>query len=212
MFSRKLTTDEVTRINNIVEFIKDKHAESIGHDYSHVLQVCRYSIKIAHEIEDEVDPFIVICGALLHDIGRVEEQGEGKMHGLMGGAIAEEYLEGIDLTTETVETITRIIVRHSPTSMLPPESPAEMVVFDADAIDRLGWVGVMRGIMGKHGNIESILEKTLRKRSQDYFKLHYDVSKELGKGLYEQSLMLIEGLRKALDERIEEIERIDLPK
>jgi hypothetical protein len=47
----------------------------------------------------------------------------------MGGAIAEEYLEGIDLTNETVETITRIIVRHSPTSMLPPESPAEKVAF-----------------------------------------------------------------------------------
>jgi hypothetical protein len=132
--------------------------------------------------------------------------------GLYGGAIAEEYLEGIDLDQETVETITRIIVRHSPTSMLPPESPAEKVVFDADAIDRLGWVGVMRGIMGKHGNIESILENTLRKRSQDYFKLHFDVSKELGKGLYEQSLMLIEGLRKALDERIQEIEKIELPK
>jgi hypothetical protein len=96
--------------------------------------------------------------------------------------------------------------------MLPPESPAEKVVFDADAVDRLGWVGVMRGIMGKRGNIESILEKTLRKRSQDYFKLHFDVSKELGKDLYEQSVMLIEGLRKALDERIEEIEKIDLPK
>lgn len=211
MFSRNLTPDEVTRINNIVEFIKDKHAGSEGHDYSHILQVCRYSIKIATEIEDEVDPFIVICGALLHDIGRVEE-GAGKMHGLVGGAIAEEYLEGIDLDQETVETITRIIVRHSPTSMLPPESPAEKVVFDADAVDRLGWVGVMRGIMGKHGNIESILENTLRKRSQDYFKLHYDVSKELGKDLYEQSLMLIEGLRKALDERIQEIEKIELPK
>jgi len=211
MFSRGLTDDELVKIKNMVEFIKDKHSGSEGHDYSHVLEVCRYSIQIGNEIEDEVDPFIVIAGALLHDIGRVHQE-YGGLHGLMGGAIAEEYLEGINLDDETIVKITRIVVRHSPTSMLPPTTPSEKIVFDADAIDRLGWMGMVRGIMGKKGNIEEILERTLRKRSQDYHKLHFDVSKSIGQDLYEQSVMLIDGLRKALDERIEEIEKLEFPK
>ena len=211
MFSRGLTDDELVKIKNMVEFIKDKHSGSEGHDYSHVLEVCRYSIQIGNEIEEEVDPFIVITGALLHDIGRVHQE-YGGLHGLMGGAIAEEYLEGINLDDETIVKITRIVVRHSPTSMLPPTTPSEKIVFDADAIDRLGWMGMIRGVMGKKGNIEEILERTLRKRSQDYHKLHFDVSKRIGKDLYEQSVMLIDGLRKALDERIEEIEKLEFPK
>lgn len=211
MFSRTLSGTEIEKINNIVEFIKQKHQHTEGHDYSHVLQVCRYSIEIGQKIEEEIDPFILIAGALFHDIGRVHED-EGSLHGLLGGAIAEEYLEGIDLETETIETITRIVVRHSPTSMLPPESPAEKVVFDADALDRLGWIGMVRGVMSKRGSIEEILERTLRKRSEDYFKLYFDVSKEIGKDLYEQSSMLIKGLRLALDERTIEIETIKLPK
>ena len=211
MFSRKLTDDEVKQIDNMVEFIKDKHQGSEGHDYSHVLEVCRYSIEIAERLEDEVDPFIVIAGALLHDIGRVH-QDYGGLHGLLGGAIAEEYLEGINLDNDTIETITRIVVRHSPTSMLPPITPAEKIVYDADALDRLGWMGMVRGVMGKRGSIEEILERTLRKRSQDYHKLNFEVSKEIGKDLYEQSNMLIKGLRKALDDRTMEIEKIKLPK
>ncbi|UCH89043.1 MAG: HD domain-containing protein [Thermoplasmata archaeon] len=211
MFSRTLTEDEINKITNMVEFIKDKHQGSEGHDYSHVLEVCRYSIKISQEIKEEVDPFIVITGALLHDIGRVHQE-YGGLHGLMGGAIAEEYLEGINLDNDTIETITRIIVRHSPTSMLPPISTAEKIVFDADALDRLGWMGMIRGVMGKRGSIEEILERTLRKRSEDYHKLNFDVSKEIGKELYDQSVMLIKGLRKALDERTLEIENLKLPR
>jgi hypothetical protein len=96
--------------------------------------------------------------------------------------------------------------------MLPPITPSEKIVYDADAIDRLGWMGMVRGIMGKKGSIEEILERTLRKRSQDYHKLHFDVSKHIGKDLYEQSVMLIDGLRMALDERILEIEKLEFPK
>ena len=96
--------------------------------------------------------------------------------------------------------------------MLPPITPAEKIVYDADALDRLGWMGMVRGVMGKRGSIEEILERTLRKRSQDYHKLNFEVSKEIGKDLYEQSNMLIKGLRKALDDRTMEIEKIKLPK
>ena len=90
MFSRKLTAEEVEIIHNIEVFIRDKHDKLQGHDYSHILAVTHYSIEVAREIPEPVDPFVIICGALLHDIGRVGTN-TGRLHGLRGATITEEY-------------------------------------------------------------------------------------------------------------------------
>jgi uncharacterized protein len=210
MFSRKLNHMELNLIKNMVSFIKQKHAQTEGHDYSHVLEVTRYAVKIAQSIPEDADPFILIVGALFHDIGRVIP-GADTMHGLVGATIAEEYFECIGMDRETIVTITNVITAHSPTSMIPPKTIEEKIVYDADAIDRLGWIGVMRGIMGKKGSIEAILERTLKKRSEDFYKMHFDASRELGKDLHIQSAIVIKGLRKALDERIHEVDHLNLP-
>jgi putative nucleotidyltransferase with HDIG domain len=89
MFERKLTRKEVELIGEIEALIKDKHGQAQGHDYSHVLQVTRYAIQIAGAIPDEVNPFILICGALFHDIGRIGTV-TGVLHGLRGATIADE--------------------------------------------------------------------------------------------------------------------------
>jgi uncharacterized protein len=210
MFSRKLTHDEVVKIKHMVEFIKDKHSASEGHDYSHILEVTKFSIRIGESIPDSVDPFIIIAGALFHDIGRVIID-SGELHGLIGATCAEEYLESIGLNRELVGKITRIITTHTPTSMIPPKTAEEKIVFDADVIDRLGWIGVIRGIMGKKGTIETILEKTIKKRSKDYYKMHFEISREIAEDAHKQSDLLILGLRKVLDERIKELDKLDLP-
>ncbi|MHC4575647.1 MAG: HDIG domain-containing metalloprotein, partial [Planctomycetota bacterium] len=90
MFSRSLTSEERKWLKEIEQFVKEKHAKLGSHDYSHVLQVTEFAIEIANNIEEEVDPVVVICGALLHDIGRTISDG---MHGLVGGSMAEELLE-----------------------------------------------------------------------------------------------------------------------
>ena len=83
MFTRNLIEDEVGVIGNIETFVRDKHDTLQGHDYSHVLAVTHYAIEIAKRIPDPVDPFVLICGALFHDIGRVGT-GTGRLHGLRG--------------------------------------------------------------------------------------------------------------------------------
>ncbi len=210
MFTRKLNNKELAMIRDMVSFVKQKHAHTEGHDYSHVLEVTRYAIKIAEAIPEVSDPFTVIVGALFHDIGRVIN-GADVMHGLVGATIAEEYFECIGLDPDKIVKITNVITAHSPTSMIPQKTIEEKIVYDADAIDRLGWIGVMRGIMSKKGSIEEILERTLKKRSEDFYKMHFEASRELGKELHVQSDIVIKGLRKALDERIQEIEHLNLP-
>lgn len=212
MFSRNLTAEEVEIINKIEVFVRDKHDKLQGHDYSHVLAVTHYSIEIARRIPEPVDPFVIICGALFHDIGRVGTI-TGRLHGLRGATITEEYLKAIGIDIEVREQIVGIVVRHSETSMLPPETVAEKVVYDADDLDRLGLMGMLRGMMvgGKEWSMDDIINNRLEKRKKDYERLHFQVSRDLGRELYEETLQLIEYIRTSMGKRWKEISKLDLP-
>jgi len=207
VFKRKLYPEELVIIEHIVDFVKDKHHRSEGHDYSHVLEVCRLSIEIARKIKDPVDPFVLMCGALLHDIGRINAP-NGLFHGIDGAARAEELLESYIDDDNVNKQVQKIIVRHSPESMIPPQSPEEKVVFDADTIERLGFMGMVRGIMGKSGTMEDIIDDRIHKRLADYNKLFYGVSKKMAKKAYKETIHVSNTLKKDLKERAKEIHEI----
>jgi len=210
MFERKLTRKEVELIKEIEAFIKDKHSQAQGHDHSHVLQVTRYAIQIAEAIPDEVNPFVLICGALLHDIGRIGTI-TGVLHGLRGATIADEYLESTWVSSDIRKKISRIVTRHTPSSMMPPQSVEEKIIYDADALDRLGLMGMLRGIMGKSGSIEDILTDRMQKRAGDYDKLYFEESQRIGKRLQAKTVKVIQSFREALDKRAEQIAHIEWP-
>jgi uncharacterized protein len=210
VFERKLTRKEIELIKEIEAFIKDKHSQAQGHDYSHVLQVTRYAIQIAEAIPDEVNPFVLICGALFHDIGRIGTI-TGVLHGLRGATIADEYLESTWVGADVRKKISRIVTRHTPTSMIPPMSIEEKIIYDADALDRLGLMGMLRGIMGKRGSIGSILTDRMQKRAGDYDGLFFEESQRLGEQLQAETIEVIHRFRKALDKRAEQIAHIEWP-
>ncbi|MFH1063557.1 MAG: HD domain-containing protein, partial [Candidatus Woesearchaeota archaeon] len=186
-FKRKLYPEELKIIEHIVDFVKDKHHRAEGHDYSHVLEVCRLSIEIAREIKDSVDPFILLSGALLHDIGRINAP-NGLFHGIDGAARANELLKSYIDDERVSMSIQRVIVAHTPESMIPPRTPEEKVVFDADTIERLGFMGMVRGIMGKSGTMEDIIDDRIHKRLADYDKLYYRTSQKMAKKAYKETI------------------------
>ncbi|UCF85894.1 MAG: HD domain-containing protein [Desulfobacteraceae bacterium] len=212
MFTRKLSEKEVSIIHHIEVFVRDKHDKLKGHDYSHVLAVANYAIEIAQRIPDPVDPFVLISGALFHDIGRIGTN-SGRLHGIRGATIAEEYLRAVGISQDIRKQIVRIIVRHTETSMLLPETAAEKVVFDADDLDRLGLMGMLRGMMvgDVDQSMEDIIENRLEKRKKDYQKLHFQASRELGRKLYDETLQLIDFIEDSLSRRCSEIGKLDLP-
>ncbi|MHA1447833.1 MAG: hypothetical protein ACTSP4_00230, partial [Candidatus Hodarchaeales archaeon] len=63
MFTRSLNEQEQDILLKIQEFVKKCHAKSNSHDYAHVFKVTRSSIVISKQIDEPVDPFIVIAGA-----------------------------------------------------------------------------------------------------------------------------------------------------
>jgi uncharacterized protein len=179
VFSRKLTHEETQILLKLQAFVRMAHAESSSHDYAHVFSVCRYAIQIGKAINLPVDPFILSAGALLHDIGKTNST-FSQMHGLLGGALAEEFLDGLKMDPDMRDAICRVVIRHTPTSMIPPETPEEMVVYDADTLDRLGLMGLLRGFIGKKGAMDVIMTTYMKKRKSDFEKLHFKVSKDIG--------------------------------
>lgn len=207
VFNRELSKNELRQLLIIQEFARNAHAESDSHDYSHILSVCRYSIRIAKKTEEMVDPFIIIAAALLHDIGKTNRV-FGHIHGLLGGSLAEEFLDGLKVNSSCIEPICRAIVRHTPTSFIPPETSEEKIIFDADALDRLGLMGLLRGFIGKKGSMDQILTKYMEKRKDVYESLYFEASKEIGdvKSLELEAYISI--FEKHLKERMESIEGI----
>ncbi|MBW2978379.1 HD domain-containing protein [Candidatus Woesearchaeota archaeon] len=208
VFTRTLSDKELKVIKKIIEFVKVKHHRAEGHDYSHVLEVVRHSIEIGRTIKEECDAFVVLCAALLHDIGKVDHP-EGTFHGLDGGSRAEEFLESLIDDPYIINKIEKVIVRHTPTSMIAPWAVEERVVYDADAIERLGFMGIIRGLMGKRGTMQEIITSKVQSRMQDYDKLFFKESKKMAKKAHLETIEMCSSLTARLKERINEIEEID---
>jgi putative nucleotidyltransferase with HDIG domain len=207
MFTRKITPNEMDQLIKMQAFVRNAHADSDSHDYAHILTVCRYGIQIARNIEEHVDPYIVIAACLLHDIGKTNEY-FGHLHGLLGGALAEEFLEGLGVPEELQKPICNAIIRHTPTSMISPTSAVEKIVFDADTLDRLGLMGLLRGFIGKKGSMNSILTNYMERRLQDYDKLHFEFSKQMGDSMNEEIEAYIAIVNHKLQQRMQTIEHI----
>ncbi|MHA1950789.1 MAG: HD domain-containing protein [Candidatus Thorarchaeota archaeon] len=186
VFERQLSDNEKEILKRLEHFVRHAHAESDSHDYAHVLTVARYATEIARNTEESIDPFVCIAGALLHDIGKTTHT-YAHIHGLLGGALAEEFLDGLKLDRITTEAISRVVVRHTQTSMIPPETPEEKIVADADTLDRLGLMGLLRGFMGKTGeSMDEIMNRYMNKRKHDFEKLHFEFSRQLGDKLQDE--------------------------
>jgi len=208
MFSRTLTDEEKQWLKELESFVEEKHADLGSHDYAHVLQVTEFAIEIANNIEEQVNPVVVICGALLHDIGRTVSH---NMHGLAGGAMAEALLESLPLTNEQIVRITKVIVRHTASSHVPPETAEEKIIYDADGLDRLGAMGLLRGFVDKKGSMMEVLERYMAKRVKEYDKLFFPISRKIGKELDDEMRQLIALFTKRLNERKQSVEQLTLP-
>lgn len=199
---RKLTKKEKAIVKQIIKFIKRKHISFENHDYSHVFKVTRYAIRIGKSMKKEIDPFILICSCLFHDIGRTINiptlQG---LHGIQGANLANEYLDVIDIKEDIREKIRNAIFTHSITSIIKPKSTEAKILFDADAIDRLGYIGILRGIMLKRGSLSDILKKLVEKRSIVYSSLHFTVSKKIAQKAHKKTISILKELKKAIKKR-----------
>ena len=131
-------------IKNTIEFVKEtlKGAEG-GHDWFHIQRVLNNANLIAEG--EDVNPFIVALGALLHDIA------DAKFHDgdeSVGPKKARVFLESQQVNEETIIHIENIIKYISFKSSLDATkqftSPELKVIQDADRLDAIGAIGIAR--------------------------------------------------------------------
>jgi uncharacterized protein len=137
--------DKQTIIKNTISFVKEtlEGAEG-GHDWFHVERVYKNALLISKQ--EEVNEFVVVLGALLHDIA------DPKFHDgdeSIGPKIASQFLKNQAVSKEVIEHVIHIIQHISYKNSFDKKSDKftskELdVVQDADRLDAIGAIGIAR--------------------------------------------------------------------
>jgi uncharacterized protein len=120
----------------------------IGHDYKHVDRVRRWALCIARgEGIAELD--LIEAAALLHDIGLAQLGPEQRgRHGEIGAELADAFLrENALFSEDQVTRITDAIRWHNAAD---GGGVLGAILRDADKLDALGAVGLMRALTSKY--------------------------------------------------------------
>jgi uncharacterized protein len=111
-----------------------------AHGFDHVLRVLRLAERIGQR--EGADLEIVRAAALLHDIGRVEEQRSGVCHAKYSAERAFEILRAHPAAR--VRAVAQAIAQHRFRGVDGPSSLEARVLYDADKLDAIGAIGVAR--------------------------------------------------------------------
>jgi len=118
-----------------------------SHDWEHTLRVLGLCEKIG-KIEG-ADMDVLTIAAYLHDVGRChQDRSNGEIcHAEKGAGIADDIIDGLDLTDEKKSNIIHCIKSHRFRGNGRPGTIEAKVLFDADKLDAIGAIGVARAYL-----------------------------------------------------------------
>lgn len=116
------------------------------HDFDHALRVYYFAQRIGLK-ESNVDMEVLLLAALLHDIAR-KKQSEGivRCHAQEGAKLCIAILRKYEIDEKKIEKISYCIASHRKSKGIVPESIEAKILQDADRLDNIGAVGIMRTI------------------------------------------------------------------
>ncbi len=120
----------------------DEPAET-AHCWPHVDRVRRTAVLLAQA--EGVDPFLAACATLLHDVGRAVPGPEAE-HGVRSAELAAPLLDELPLSESERQDILFAVRWHNSTR---DDTPLLCVLRDADMLDGLGAIGLMRAFTSK---------------------------------------------------------------
>lgn len=135
-------------ISQIEKEVENIFAQSGGcHDFDHTQRVTKIAMKLAHNEKARLD--IVTFAALLHDIGRPEQDAScGKIcHAKIGAKKAEQILEKYGIGHDDILLIKHCIETHRYRKNNPPQTLEAKILFDADKLDAIGAIGIGRAFV-----------------------------------------------------------------
>jgi uncharacterized protein len=114
----------------------------IAHGWEHISRVYTLALHIAEQ--EGANCFIVGMAALLHDLGRAAPRHEAAHHADLSVLFATELMDRYQVPTELQEEIIHAILAHSFSKGIEPQTLEACVVRDADRLDGLGAIGILR--------------------------------------------------------------------
>ena len=118
------------------------------HAKDHILRVLKRCIRLGEKLDADLE--ILVAAVYLHDLGR--HYIDDKAHGALSALKAEPVLERINFPQEKRATVLHAISVHdvgaTPEDRVTLESK---ILYDADKIDTLGVVGILRYIRHFYG-------------------------------------------------------------
>ena len=149
-----MTKDRIQQIeDHVKELVNGATAPElkIAHDFKHTDRVRGWALQIARN-EGFEDLELVEATALLHDVGLAHVE-QCSQHGQVGAEIAAQFLRQRRLfTDEEIDLIADAIRCHNS----PPGGGGRLaqILRDADVLDAIGAVGVMRAFTSKYAKPE----------------------------------------------------------
>ena len=114
-----------------------------AHGWEHIERVYTLALRLAQE--EGADSFIVGAAALLHDLGRMAQvHDDTRHHADLSVEQAKELLADYELPAQALEAIAHAIAAHSFSRGIEPRTLEACIVRDADRLDSLGAIGIMR--------------------------------------------------------------------
>jgi uncharacterized protein len=119
-----------------------------AHDLNHALRVALSMLQLAGEKAEEKLAFRdVVAAALCHDLVLVEKNSPQRAAASGYAAEAAQILLGdLDFAPEAIATIAEAIRDHSYSRGAVPQSLLGRLLQDADRLDALGAIGIMRTV------------------------------------------------------------------
>ncbi len=115
--------------------------DDLAHGWEHVHRVYTLALHIAEQ--EGADRFIVGMAALMHDLGRMQPDST-QHHANISVVLATELLTSYEVAPESQQAILHAIEAHSFSRGIEPRTIEAKVVRDADRLDGLGAIGVIR--------------------------------------------------------------------
>ena len=112
-----------------------------AHGWEHIERVYRLALYVAEQ--ENADAFIVGMAALMHDIGHLSTD-KSLHHADLSMSMAGELLLAYNVSSSTREAILHAIEAHSFSLGIEPRTLEAKVVRDADRLDSLGAIGILR--------------------------------------------------------------------
>ena len=127
-----------------------------AHGWEHIERVYKLALYIAEQ--ENADFFIVGMAALMHDLGHLSSD-TSLHHADLSMSMAGELLLAYNVSSDTREAILHAIAAHSFSLDIEPRTLEARVVRDADRLDSLGAIGILRwaitGVVRRTGETQS---------------------------------------------------------